>query len=181
MLLVGVLVLVANIGTAQGEPRYIKAKHIADMITATWNCQDKIPQQHTPWYYYPWVPHSQAFREAEIGRWKARLSSCRAFLTERARQWNWQVFPEWIRKLANCESSYNWWAEATSTDGKFYSAFNISRSSYDEDAHLMGVRGWREGPGIPSPYEQAMAVIGHVRIHGDGFTGRCAGIAKSHW
>ena len=55
------------------------------------------------------------------------------------------------------------------------------REPADRDAHHMGVRGWNEGPGIPSPYEQAMAVIGHVRLYGDGFTGRCSGIARSSW
>jgi hypothetical protein len=104
-----------------------------------------------------------------------------AWRKEKARQWNWQAFPQWVQDLARCESSYNWWAEGSSSDGVFYSAFNISRSQYDIDAHHMGVRGWHEGRGVPSPYEQAMAVIGHMRLLGDGFTGRCHGIARSSW
>jgi len=169
--------------TAKAEPRQvtIKASHHARAIVATWQCQDRIPVARTKNYYYPWVPHSQAFRMAQVLKWKARLASCQAFLKERARQWNWQVFPSWIIQLVRCESSINWFAEGSSTDGTFYSAFNIGRSRYDIAAHKMGVRGWHEGAGVPSPYEQAMAVIGYVRIFGDGFTGRCAGIARSSW
>lgn len=133
-------------------------------------------------HYYPWVPHSQAFRADQFNKWLLRYKKCQAFLTERARQWNWQYsVPEWARKLARCESSYNWWATATSRDGSFYSAFNILRSVYDKDAHHMGVRGWYEGPGVPSPVEQTWAVIGHMRLIGDGFAGNCHGIAQDHW
>ena len=168
-------------GTALAEPKqkHLKASDHANVITATWQCQDKIPTARTKNSYYPWVKHSQAFRAAQINKWRLRLKDCREYLKERGRQWNWQVFPSWIISLARCESSINWFAEGSSSDGVFYSAFNISRSVYDRDAHYMGVRGWHEGPGVPSPYEQAMAVIGHVRLYGDGFTGRCHGIARS--
>ena len=173
---------------ATAEPRERtgpKEVVIVELVNATWNCQDKIPVARSPvhkdvrtWHL---ERHSAAFRYDIKNRWQKRLQACRAFLKERARQWNWQVFPDWIIRLARCESSINWYAEGSSSDGVFYSAFNISRSVYDRDAHHMGVRGWHEGPGVPSPYEQAMAVIGHVRLYGDGFTGRCHGIARSSW
>lgn len=154
--------------------------HYAQIVSATWNCENKIPVDHS-FAYSPWKPHHVSFWKENLNKFTLKLNSCRAFLKERVRQWNWQAFPYWIIKLAKCESSINWYAEGSSSDGTFYSAFNISRSVYDKDAHKMGVRGWNEGSGIPSPYEQAMAVIGHVRLYGDGFTGRCAGIARSSW
>ncbi len=149
-------------------------------IVATRNCHLKIPQS-TPRAYSPWKPHSIGFRRAQYNLWTNRLNQCRALLKRRAFEWNWQAFPSWVIALARCESGINWYAEGSSQDGTFYSAFNISRSVYDRDAHHMGVRGWYEGKGIPSPWEQAQAVIGHVRLYGDGFTGRCHGIARSSW
>lgn len=164
---------------AQAKDHNMKVR-TAQAIVATWNCQDKIPVPRSR-AYSPWKPHSKKFREWQLNLWTNRLNNCRVILKERARQWNWQVFPDWVIRLARCESGINWYAEGSSRDGTFYSAFNISRSVYDRDAHHMGVRGWHEGPGIPSPWEQAMAVIGHVRLFGDGFTGNCHGIARSSW
>lgn len=172
--------------TAQADKPNHKVKiqkmnvRYANTVVATWKCQDKIPVKRS-FAYSPWKPHHSSFWQHHLNKFQLKLNECRAFLKERARQWNWQAFPDWIIRLARCESSINWYAEGSSSDGTFYSAFNIGRSVYDRDAHKMGVRGWHEGPGIPSPYEQAMAVIGHVRIFGDGFTGRCAGIARSSW
>lgn len=164
---------------------------IAETQTATWNCQRKLGQPTTRASVTPWqLPKSEKYRLWVLKTWAARKHACHTALKERARQWNWQAFPSWIIRLAVCETGGsggaapgepNWWAEGSSSHGTFYSAFNISRSVYDRDAHHMGVRGWNEGPGIPSPYEQAMAVIGHMRLYGDGFTGRCAGIARSTW
>ncbi len=154
---------------------------IAATIVATWNCQDKLPATRTKVTHSPWERHTFKFKSEQLNRWKLNLRGCRAELDWKKSQWNWQTFPSWVLSLARCESSYNWFATGSSSDGVFYSAFNISRSVYDRDAHYMGVRGWYEGPNVPSPYEQAMAVIGHVRLYGDGFTGRCAGIAQSIW
>lgn len=161
-----------------GEPN-LKVR-TSEKIVATWNCEEKIPRPRTR-AHSPWKPHSQAFRRWQLNLWTGRLNACRAFLKRRAYEWNWQQFPSWVVALARCESGINWYAEGSSRDGTFYSAFNISRSVYDRDAHHMGVRGWNEGPGVPSPWEQAQAVIGHVRLYGDGFTGRCHGIARSRW
>ena len=182
-------ILIADTALAEGR-KTLKASDHANIITATWQCQDKIPATRTKNHYYPWVPHSQAFRAAQINKWRLRHKRCKAYLDRRAYEWNWQAFPSWVIRLGVCESGGsggappgvpNWFARGSSSDGTFYSAFNISRSVYDRDAHHMGVRGWYEGPGVPSPYEQAMAVIGHVRLYGDGFTGRCHGIARSSW
>lgn len=181
LLVAATVILVASVSTAQAKSKSISAADHANIITATWQCQDRIPTARTKNHYYPWKPHSQSFRADQVNKWRSRYNACHDYLKERARQWNWQAFPSWIIRLAKCESGINWYAEGSSSDGVFYSAFNISRSQYDKDAHHMGVRGWHEGPGIPSPYEQAMAVIGHMRLLGDGFTGRCHGIARSSW
>lgn len=168
--------------TATAEPRRSPLPSLwAQAVVETWKCQDKIPTKRTPQGHYPWKPHSEAYRMKKLVQWRGRLKACQAFLKRRAFEWNWQAFPSWIIELARCETSVDWFAEGRSSHGTFYSAFNIGRTRYDDAAHLMGVRGWNEGPGVPSPWEQAMAVIGYVRIHGDGFTGSCAGIARSSW
>ncbi len=148
---------------------------------STWQCQDHLGVTRTKRSRMPLPRNARAYRSWVLNTWVVRGNECRVALAEKKRQWNWQAFPSWIIRLARCESSINWFAEGSSGDGVFYSAFNISRSQYDKDAHHMGVRGWHEGPGVPSPYEQAMAVIGHMRLLGDGFTGRCHGIARSSW
>lgn len=187
--IVAAMTITGTVG-AESHVKDLKASDHASAITAAWRCQDKIPVTRTRNYYYPWVPHSQAFRRAQIDKWNARHRKCQAFLTERARQWNWQVFPDWIIRLAVCETGGsggarpgepNWFAEGSSSHGTFYSAFNIGRSRYDKVAHYMGVRGWNEGPGVPSPWEQAMTVIGYARIIGDGFAGDCHGIVRTTW
>ena len=152
----------------------------SELIVATWRCEENIPRPHS-WARSPWKPHSMSFRRAQYNLWLLNHKTCKSILKFRQFSWNWQAFPSWVLSLARCESSYNWYAEGSSSDGVFYSAFNISRSQYDKDAHYMGVRGWYEGKGVPSPYEQAMAVVGHMRLLGDGFTGNCHGIAQSQW
>jgi len=164
---------------------------IASQRTLTWQCQASLGTPRTKASVGVWaLPASVPYRKWVLTHWKAQKASCEDKQAEVKRQWNWQAFPSWIISLGVCESGGsggaapgvpNWYAEGSSSDGTFFSAFNISRSVYDRDAHHMGVRGWNEGPGIPSPYEQAMAVIGHVRLYGDGFTGRCSGIARSSW
>lgn len=165
---------------------------LAETMVSTWTCQDRLGVTRSLAKHSPWAlgKHSPGFRAALLSKWSQKRNACKEALQERKRQWNWQAFPRWIVSLAVCESGGsggqpsgfpNWWAEATSSDGSFYSAFNIGRTRYDLAAHHMGVRGWSEGAGIPSPYEQAMAVIGYVRTYGDGFSGRCAGIARSTW
>ena len=159
---------------------------IAEATVQTWRCQDKLVSlgllgRRTP-MQEPWsLPKSDKYRKWVLHQRIGKQADCLKRLHRFAWEWNWQAFPSWIIRLANCESSVNWYAEGSSSDGTFYSAFNIGRSRYDQVAHLMGVRGWNEGKGVPSPYEQAMAVIGYVRTYGDGFTGRCAGIARSSW
>lgn len=158
------------------------SRKVASAQVATWKCQGSLGEPRLRSSVSPWaLPQSVAYRKWVVKRWAGRASACGARKAEYERQQNWRAFPSWIISLARCESSLNWSAEGSSSHGVFYSAFNISRSVYDRDAHHMGVRGWNEGPGIPSPYEQAMAVIGHMRLYGDGFTGRCHGIARSSW
>lgn len=167
------------------------SRKVASAQVATWKCQGSLGEPRLRSSVSPWaLPKSVAYRKWVVKRWAGRASACGARKAEYERQRNWRAFPSWIIHLGVCESGGsggappghpNWNAEGSSSDGTFYSAFNISRSVYDRDAHHMGVRGWNEGPGIPSPYEQAMAVIGHMRLYGDGFTGRCHGIARSSW
>jgi len=168
------------------KQKSMTATLIAEATVQTWNCQDKLvvlglrgsrETMSSPWS----LPKSENYRKWVLKQRIGKQADCLKKLHRHAWEWNWQAFPSWIIRLANCESSVNWYAEGSSSDGTFYSAFNISRSQYDKDAHHMGVRGWNEGPGIPSPYEQAQAVIGHMRLLGDGFTGRCHGIARSSW
>ena len=168
------------------KQKSMTATLIAEATVRTWNCQDKLTllgfrsgreRLQPPWS----LPKSEKYRQWVLHKRIQKQAACVKKLHRIAYEWNWQAFPSWIIRLANCESSVNWYAEGSSSDGTFYSAFNISRSVYDRDAHHMGVRGWYEGIGVPSPYEQAMAVIGHMRLYGDGFTGRCAGIARSSW
>jgi len=168
------------------KQKSMTATLIAEATVQTWTCEDKLValgllNGRTP-MSSPWaLPKSEKYRKWVLHKRIQKQAACVKQLHRHAWEWNWQAFPSWIIRLANCESSVNWYAEGSSSDGVFFSAFNISRSVYDRDAHHMGVRGWYEGKGVPSPYEQAMAVIGHMRLYGDGFTGRCAGIAHSTW
>ena len=168
------------------KQKSMTATLIAEATVRTWNCQDKLTllgfrsgreRLQPPWS----LPKSEKYRQWVLQQRIHKQAVCVKKLHRIAYEWNWQAFPSWIIRLANCESSVNWYAEGSSSDGVFYSAFNISRSVYDRDAHHMGVRGWYEGKGVPSPYEQAMAVIGHMRLYGDGFSGNCHGIARSSW
>ena len=168
---------------------------IAETTVQVWNCQDKLillgqrktrDNLQSPWS----LPKSAKYRTWVLKQRIKKQAACLKKLHRIAYEWNWQAFPSWIIRLGVCESGGsggaapgepNWFAEGSSSHGTFYSAFNIGRTRYDGAAHHMGVRGWNEGHGVPSPWEQAMTVIGYVRIHGDGFTGRCAGIARSTW
>jgi len=198
--------LAASSASAQTLPTRETAHHkkthavktvtlIAETTVQTWRCQDKLislgfresrEKMQSPWS----LPKSEKYRKWVLDQRIKKQAACLKQLNRIAYEWNWQAFPQWIIRLAVCETGGsggaapgepNWYAEGSSSHGTFYSAFNIGRTRYDEAAHKMGVRGWHEGPGVPSPYEQAMAVVGYVRIHGDGFTGRCAGIARSSW
>lgn len=173
-------------GHASPPKKVSTAMLIAETTVQVWNCQDKLvllgerdkrSKMQSAWS----LPKSEKYRKWVLKQRIGKQRECLQSLHRVAYEWNWQAFPQWIIDLARCESSINWYAEGSSSDGLFYSAFNIGRSRYDEAAHHMGVRGWNEGKGVPSPYEQAMAVIGYVRIYGDGFTGRCHGIARSSW
>lgn len=177
---------------AQAEPkdRNVKASTIAAAITATWQCQDHLGVERTRVGRSPWSLPKGEYRAWVLNKWTLTRSACRAALKEKKRQWNWQAFPSWVIKLAVCETGGsggarpgepNWFAEGSSSHGTFYSAFNISRREYDTNARLMGVRGWNEGAGVPSPYEQAMALIGHVRRFGNNGFGSCSGIARASW
>jgi hypothetical protein len=169
------------------ELRQLKSarEQIANVQEKVWACQTFLGEQKHRSQYDTWsYPQNVKYRLWVVKKWTSRLGNCKhrkAEYIEMKRQWNWQAFPQWIIDLARCETSINWYAEGSSSHGLFYSAFNIGRPRYDLAAHKMGVRGWNEGKGVPSPYEQAMAVIGYVRIYGDGFTGNCAGIARSSW
>jgi len=200
----GVVVEAAGTSPATTQPtqqelRQLKSarEQIVKVQKNVWACQNaigekKLKPQHGTWSY----PKSVKYRLWAVSQWETRLGNCldrKAKFIEKKeteRQWNWRAFPEWIIRLAVCETGGsggagpgepNWYAEGSSSHGLFYSAFNMGRSRYDIAAHKMGVRGWNEGPGVPTPYEQAMAVIGYARVYGDGFAGNCHGIVRSSW
>lgn len=175
------LAAAAVVTSARAEPRSDPPKGgvIARQILATWQCQDHLGVTRTPVYYSPWKMnrHSAAFAADQLSRWTIRRTRCQALLNRKKYEWNWQVsVPPQGQRLAQCESGTDWYGEESSRDGTFYSAFNIGRSRYDTAAHRMGVRGWREGPGVPSPWEQWQAARGYYRLYGDGWTGNCHGI-----
>ncbi len=182
-----VVVVLSSAPAALAEPRNDPPKGgvISAEIVATWLCQDQlrpdvpITKRRSPVYHSPWSmkKHSLAFARAQYNGWRIRHRRCQSQLDRRKWEWNWQAsVPYQGQRLAQCESSVNWYAEGSSRDGTFYSAFNIGRSRYDTAAHKMGVRGWHEGPGVPSPWEQWQAAIGYYRLYGDGWTGNCRGI-----
>ncbi len=174
-LLISTLIIAVFVTAARAAGPNLKVK-TAQTIAATWNCQDRIPEPHTP-AYSPWKPHSQEFRRTQLNLWTLRLKKCRAIVARRAYEWNPQRWlPDHGRRLAICETSMRWDFVGSSSDGHFVSAFAISVSVYNRDAARMGVRGWWDKPFPPSPWEQWMAAIGHYKMFGDGWTGRCHGI-----
>ena len=184
--------LVETKPAAKKQQKSMTATLIAEATVQTWRCQDKLVLLglRSSRENLQFLPKSEKYRKWVLKQRIKKQAACLKVLHRIAYEWNWQAFPSWIIRLGVCESGGsggaapgepNWFAEGSSSDGTFYSAFNIGRSRYDIVAHKMGVRGWRERKGVPSPYEQAMAVIGYVRMYGDGFTGRCHGIARSSW
>ena len=125
------------------KQKSMTATLIAEATVRTWNCQDKLTllgfrsgreRLQPPWS----LPKSEKYRQWVLQQRIHKQAVCVKKLHRIAYEWNWQAFPSWIIRLANCESSVNWYAEGSSSDGTFYSAFNISRSVYDRDAHHMG-------------------------------------------
>ncbi len=99
----------------------------SEAIVATWNCQDKIPQQRSP-AYSPWKHHSHAFRVWQLNLWTNRLNDCRAVLAERARQYNWAAWlPDKWRRIGQCETGLNWHHQNSSYEG----AFGFAQQSWD--------------------------------------------------
>ena len=86
-------------------------------------------------------------------------------------QYRWQVWlPDKWQRVGACETGYgrrpgNWHHQ----NSGYVSAFGISRSSYDEDAAVMGGPPWDDRRN-PTPFQQYRAALGHYRLHG-GFSG----------
>ncbi len=99
---------------------------VAREILATWNCQDKIPQQRTQ-ARSPWKHHSRGYWQAELNRWQARHRKCQAVLDRRAYEWNWQAWlPDKWRRIGVCETGLDFHF----TNSQYVSAFGIARSSW---------------------------------------------------
>lgn len=160
------LVLLFTLAAA-AEARTSLPGQTARAIVAVWTCETQLGRERTR-AYSPWRPHSQAFRRWQINLWTNRKHACLAELHERARQWNWQAFlPDKWRRVGVCETGLNWFHANSS----YVSAFGISVREYDNDARYMGVRPWYvRGQGVPSPWEQWRAAVGHYTRFG-GFSG----------
>ena len=135
----------------------------SEAITATWRCQDKIPQTRTP-AYSPWKHHSHAFRVWQYNLWTGRLKACQAVLTERARQWNWQAWlPDKWRRIAICETGLNWQHQNSSYEG----AFGFATSSWDNfkpagyPDHASQATPWQQ-------YQVALAIYNRYGFSGWG-------------
>ncbi len=99
----------------------------ARTIVATWACQDRLSIPRTR-ARSPWKPHSQAFRQAELGRWQNRWRACTWRLHEKKRQWNWQAFTTPMeRAVAMCETQINW----QHNSGTYQGAYGFYRGSWD--------------------------------------------------
>jgi hypothetical protein len=155
--LVATLIIVVVATAARAATPNLKVR-TAEAIVATWQCQDKIPQERSR-AYSPWKPHSHSFRVAQLNLWQHRLAACRAVLAERARQWNWQAWlPDKWRRIGICETQLNWQHYNSSYEG----AFGFATSS------------WRQfkNPGYPdhanqaSPWQQYQVALNIYRRYG---------------
>ncbi len=161
----------AVVSRADGAGPTIQTR-TAQTIVATWNCQDRLPVARTH-ARSPWKPHSTGYRQAELARWQHRLAACRAVLTERARQWNWQAWlPRNWYLVGSCETGYGGdpnWFHANSS---YVSAFGIQRGNfrgaYDDDARKVGMPPWNDKH-PPSPWAQYQTALSHYRSFGDGW------------
>ena len=154
-------------GTAAGEPNTRPTPTlIAETQVATWQCQDRRGVDRSQAAQEPWaLPKGHAYRAWVLNLWKLRLIECRAQLREQARQWDWQAWlPANWQAVARCETHYNW----RHANGRFVSAFGISRREYDADAAYMGAPPWNDAR-PPTPWQQYQAALGHYRRFGDGW------------
>lgn len=155
------LVLIALAATTARAADPPKGAVIAEVITATRNCQTQlgVPRSKSG---NPWQPHSTAYRRWQLQLWTKRHRACLAALHERARQWNWQAWlPDKWRRIGTCETGLDW----TFANRVYVSAFGISRQAYDEDAAAMGAPPWNDTR-KPSPWNQYRAALGHAKLHG---------------
>jgi hypothetical protein len=151
-----------NIATAKAaDPP--KGEVVSNTIVATWNCQDKLPQHRTA-ARSPWKHHTQAYWARELNLWTNRLTACRAILTERARQWNWQAWlPDKWRRIGQCETQLNWQHQNSSYEG----AFGFATSSWD----AFKPAGYPDHASQASPWQQyqvALAIYNRYGLSGWG-------------
>ncbi len=157
MLTLTCIIALAAAGTARAATPNLKTR-TAQTIVATWNCQDRLPVPRTH-ARSPWKPHSTGFRVAELARWQHRLAACRAVLTERARQWNWQAWlPDKWRRIGVCETGLNWQHYNSSYEG----AFGFATSSWDQ----FKPAGYPDHASQASPWQQYQVALAIWRRYG---------------
>jgi len=162
------IAITSSTATAGGGNGPSLALATSNTIVATWRCQDQLRQPRTRLAESPWEMgyHSYGYRQMVYLKWLKLRSACLQVLHEMARQWNWQAWlPDKWRRIGICETSLNW----RHHNGKYVSAFGISRQAYDQDADVFGVPHWDDRR-IPSPWQQYQAALGHYKIH-NGFSG----------
>ncbi len=135
---------------------------MAQAIVATWNCQDKIPQQRSK-ARSPWKHHTRGYWARELNLWTTRLASCRAVLTERARQWNWQAWlpPHWYR-VGSCETGYGGDPNWHHNSGAYQGAFGFAVSSWD----AFRLPGYPSEAYLASPWQQYQVALAIYRRYG---------------
>ena len=115
-----------------------------------------------------WYPCDAARRRA--GEWRDKAKAARAQLEQwLSYHYDWQKWlpANWYR-VGSCETGYGGAPDFTFANGRFVSAFGISRSIYDRDAAHAGVPPWNDS-NPPTPREQYLAALGHYDMFGDGW------------
>ncbi len=108
--------------------------------------------------------------------WQRKAYAMRVFVSEwLAYQFNWREWlPDNWRRLGACETGYGREPGSWSWDsGRYVSAFGIYRAGYADDAHRIGQLSWDETiqklKRLPTPREQYLAALSHLRTYGDGW------------
>lgn len=98
--------------------------------------------------------------------WVARAQSAKRALEDWRREFAWWIWlPSNWSAVARCETHFNF----RHANGRFVSAFGISRREYDADAAYFGAPPWNDRR-PPTPREQYDAARGHYARFGDGWT-----------
>ena len=144
------------------------ASQTAKAIVATWKCQWELGLPRAKPAESPWSMghHSYGYRQMVLLKWLKLRTACIQVQRELIREWNWRAWlPDKWRRVGICETGLNW----RHANGRYVSAFGISRVEYDRDAAYMGARPWNDAY-PPSPWNQYQAAVGHYKRFG-GFSG----------